>query len=121
VFPERITAATDGSPDARLALRLAGHLAGRHHARMTIVSVDPSPGQQQEIASEVVELAAEFGVLPTVLRESGDPADGILSAAADASLIVVGSRGLSGLRALGSVSERVASRARSSVLVARHA
>ena len=38
---------------------------------------------------------------------------------ADADLVVVGSRGLHGLRALGSVSERVAHRARASVLVVR--
>jgi nucleotide-binding universal stress UspA family protein len=36
-----------------------------------------------------------------------------------ADLVVVGSRGLRGLKALGSVSERVAHQARSSVLVVR--
>jgi len=37
----------------------------------------------------------------------------------DADLLVIGSRGLHGFRALGSVSEKVAHRAESSVLVVR--
>jgi hypothetical protein len=45
--------------------------------------------------------------------------DVLVSAARDADLLVLGSRGLHGLRALGSVSERVAHRAPSSVLVVR--
>jgi nucleotide-binding universal stress UspA family protein len=58
---------------------------------------------------------------PTVIRAPGHPADVILDTAAreGVSLVVLGSRGLSGVRALGSVSERVAHRARCSVLVAR--
>ena len=47
------------------------------------------------------------------------PVDALVAAAADADLLVVGSRGLHGLRALGSVSERVAHRAGCSVLVVR--
>jgi nucleotide-binding universal stress UspA family protein len=48
-----------------------------------------------------------------------DPVRALVAAAADADLTVVGSRGLHGLRALGSVSERVAHDARSSVLIVR--
>ena len=44
----------------------------------------------------------------------------LLAAAADADLLVVGSRGLHGLRALGSVSERVAHQAHSSVMIVRN-
>jgi nucleotide-binding universal stress UspA family protein len=43
----------------------------------------------------------------------------LVSAAADADLVVVGSRGLHGLKALGSVSERVAHRVHYSTLVVR--
>ena len=43
----------------------------------------------------------------------------IVSATADADLVVVGSRGLHGLKALGSVSERVAHQARCSTIVVR--
>ena len=47
------------------------------------------------------------------------PVSALLEAARDADLLVVGSRGVTGLRALGSVSERVAHRAPCSLLVVR--
>lgn len=47
------------------------------------------------------------------------PVDALVSASESADLVVVGSRGLHGLQALGSVSERIAHRAHSSVLVVR--
>jgi nucleotide-binding universal stress UspA family protein len=47
------------------------------------------------------------------------PVDALVSASRDADLLVVGSRGLHGFRSLGSVSERVAHQARSSVLIVR--
>jgi nucleotide-binding universal stress UspA family protein len=43
----------------------------------------------------------------------------LAAASADTDLLVVGSRGLRGLKALGSVSERVAHRADCSVLIVR--
>ena len=48
-----------------------------------------------------------------------NPVAALLAASAESDLLVVGSRGLHGLRALGSVSERIAHRARCSVLVVR--
>jgi nucleotide-binding universal stress UspA family protein len=48
-----------------------------------------------------------------------EPVQALVSAAADADLVVVGSRGLHGLKAIGSVSERVAHEARCSTLVVR--
>ena len=48
-----------------------------------------------------------------------EPVQAIVSAAADADLVVVGSRGMHGLKALGSVSERVAPQANCSTLVVR--
>ena len=47
------------------------------------------------------------------------PVEALVTASADADLVVVGSRGLKGLKALGSVSERVAHRAAASVLIVR--
>ena len=60
---------------------------------------------------------------PALIRESGHAADRILTVADGkaVSLITLGSRGLTGVRALGSVSERVAHHAHCSVLVARRA
>jgi nucleotide-binding universal stress UspA family protein len=53
------------------------------------------------------------------LFEDGNPVDVLVGAAEQADLLVLGSRGLVGVRALGSVSERVAHKARCSVLVVR--
>jgi nucleotide-binding universal stress UspA family protein len=47
------------------------------------------------------------------------PLQALIAAAERADLVVVGSRGLRGLRSIGSVSERVAHRASCSVLVVR--
>ncbi len=54
-----------------------------------------------------------------VVTERRRPVEALVDAASRADLLVVGSRGAGGLRALGSVSERVAHRASSSVLVVR--
>ena len=48
-----------------------------------------------------------------------EPAGALVEASETADIIVVGSRGLHGLKALGSVSERVAHRAKCSALVVR--
>jgi len=48
-----------------------------------------------------------------------EPVAALVAAAADGDLLVVGSRGLHGLKALGSVSEQVAHQAGSSVLIVR--
>lgn len=49
----------------------------------------------------------------------GSPVEALAASAADADLLVVGSRGLHGLKSLGSVSERVAHQAECSVLIVR--
>ena len=123
-FPERILAATDGSPDAERAVELTARIAHRHRSQVYLLSVDPvSHGDTKRIAVDAVNLTAELGVEPAVVRASGHAAEHILATAVAerVSLVVVGSRGLTGVRALGSVSERVAHRAPCSVLVARPA
>jgi nucleotide-binding universal stress UspA family protein len=61
------------------------------------------------------------GIKPTVVELDGKPSERIVETAGQeqVSLIVVGSRGLGGLKALGSVSERVVHTAPCSVLVGR--
>jgi nucleotide-binding universal stress UspA family protein len=123
-FPERVLVATDGSQDAHRAVELTARIAHRHRAKTFLLSVDPvSHGDAKKIAVDAVDLTADLGVEPTVIHASGHADERILEAAAAqaVSLIVLGSRGLSGVRALGSVSERVAHRAHCSVLVARSA
>jgi nucleotide-binding universal stress UspA family protein len=85
--PRRVVAATDGSPPALEALAAADDIRSRLGADVEIVS------DAQHPARDLVERSHE------------------------ADLLVLGSRGLHGVRALGSVSERVAHHAKCSVLV----
>ncbi len=59
-----------------------------------------------------------MGDIPFTVDGAG-PVAALRSASDDADLVIVGSRGLHGARALGSVSERVAHQAACSVLVVR--
>jgi nucleotide-binding universal stress UspA family protein len=123
-FLKRILVATDGSADAQRAVELTARISHRYRSSVYMLSVEPSShGDPNRIAVNAVDLTAELGAEPTLIRESGHAADRILATAAaqGASLITLGSRGLTGVRALGSVSERVAHRAHCSVLVARPA
>lgn len=123
-FPQRILVATDGSRDAARAVELTARIGHQHRALVSFLSVDPEPhGDPAHIAVDAVDLTAALGREPTVLRASGHADERILEAAdlERVALVAVGSRGLSGMRALGSVSERVAHRAPCSVLVARTA
>ena len=73
------------------------------------------------MAVEAAELMRATGSEPVILTELGNPQERIVEEARmePASLVVVGSRGLHGVRALGSVSERVVHEVPCSVLVAR--
>jgi nucleotide-binding universal stress UspA family protein len=123
-FPSRILVASDGSDEADRAVELAARIAKRHTADLYLLSAPTGThGDPEQVSREAVELTADLGVEPTVIRTAGHPADDILEAAAahQVSLVILGSRGLTGVRALGSVSERVANQAPCSVLVARPA
>jgi nucleotide-binding universal stress UspA family protein len=122
-FPARIVLASDGTPASDAAARLAARIAARHGSRVAIVAVRNHeapfvPG----VAEHAAHIAAATGAEPQIVDgEAGPPHRGVTSAARDlrASLIVTGSRGLSGLPALRSVSERIAHAAHCSVLVVR--
>jgi nucleotide-binding universal stress UspA family protein len=123
-MPNRILVASDGSPHSALAAELAARVAAQHGSQVLLVSVRPAKSGsalRQSLAEHAATLGEASGAEVVVLRPGGDPAEQILSAAAEwgTPLIVLGSRGTTGLRSLGSVSERVAHRARCSVLVAR--
>jgi nucleotide-binding universal stress UspA family protein len=123
-FPERILVASDGSADAERAVEMTARIGKRYRSRVYLLNVDPSPhGDRGKIAVDAVDLAAALGADPVMVAESGDADERIVELAASepVSLVAVGSRGLTGVRALGSVSERVAHRAPCSVLVARPA
>jgi nucleotide-binding universal stress UspA family protein len=88
-FPGLIVAGVDGSNEAAVADAVAEGLAERFDARVERHENVP------------------------------DPVNALVEAGMEADLLVVGSRGLKGIKALGSVSERVSHRAACSVLVVR--
>jgi nucleotide-binding universal stress UspA family protein len=123
-FPKRILVASDGSDGAERAVELAARIGHAYHSDVYLLCVNrASHGAAHRTSEEAADLTAALGRRPTIVRESGDPAERIVTLAGSEriALTIVGSRGLSGLRALGSVSERVAHRAPCSVLVARPA
>ena len=122
VFPRRILVATDGSDAAQRAVELTARIGHAARAEVYVVSVGAS-GDPGHVAVEITDLTAALGREPTVIREAGDPSERILALATSeqVALVTLGSRGLHGMHALGSVSERVAHRAHCSVLVARPA
>ena len=118
-FPDVIVHANDGSPESLDAAHVAGIVAARHNATVVTVHVGETHGYS--VAEQTVALIQRSGREPVVMTEEGSPHRRIVEAAnrVNAALIVMGSRGRTGLAALGSVSERVMHRADSSVLIVR--
>ena len=93
-----------------------------HHSRIYFLAAGlQALPHAEQLGHHAATLAGEEGLEPTLLLKQHAPEDEIPRAAREerVALVVVGSRGLSGVRALGSVSERVATTANCSVLVAR--
>lgn len=88
-FPKSVVVGHDGSHEADAALSAARQIAERLNSTLAVVAAERHP------------------------------VDALCNASRDVDLLVVGSRGLRGPRALGSVAERVAHRASCSVLVVR--
>ena len=102
---QSISVGVDGSPASLRALESAPEIGARLACSVTAITL----GNTGDL-----EGAADRLGMPAV-RSEGDPGDVIARSLAD--LVVVGSAAKSGVHALGSVSERVAHHARSSVLV----
>jgi nucleotide-binding universal stress UspA family protein len=137
-----IVIGTDGSPSAEAAVRRGAEVARGSGARVHLVTVYPDiPSYRETIRSSAKAEAIDLrevadGVLARAAREleaegvevetharEGDPADVIIQVAeeTDAELIVVGSRGLTGLQRflLGSVSSKLSQHAPTSLMVVR--
>jgi nucleotide-binding universal stress UspA family protein len=109
-WPRKIVVGLDGSPESAVATRVARQLATRVGAELRAVAAAGGGHADLDMARRI---AAELEILP------GRPVDELVVLSEFADLVVVGSRGLKGLKALGSVSERVAHEARGPVLVVR--
>ena len=107
-WPRSIVVGADGSPAANAATAVAHALAKRFGAQVrTLVATGGKPLELDELRSAELEF------------DERKPADCLLAASKNADLLVLGSRGLHGIAALGSVSERVAHKAGCPVLVVR--
>lgn len=121
-FPQSVLLATDGSDGSLAPARVATRLAKRRGSALRLVYVPD--GRRAERYREVLKQQALIelitGSSPKIAEDSGHVADRICEEAKGyrASMVVIGRRGLGGVKALGSVSERVLQRAQCSVLVA---
>jgi nucleotide-binding universal stress UspA family protein len=115
-FPGTVMVAADGSAESARAIHAAAEIAHRLGAALEAVV---ATGGQSDVNIGAVRSMLDAAAGPEVpLREDPQaPLDALTGLEPD--LLVVGSRGLQGVRSLGSVSERVAHEARCSVLVVR--
>ena len=107
-WPRKIVVGLDGSAESAVATRVARQLGERLGADVRAVAATDG-----HVNLDMARIAADLELLP------GKPVDELAVLSGFADLVVVGSRGLKGLKALGSVSERVAHQASSPVLVVR--
>ncbi len=145
IFPTKIVLATDSSEEAALAAKTAADIAQKTgselyvvHARPVPVYIDPATDRisdiqgaeetvrgeaQQLLDTQVEQIKAAGGTVAEAHVRLGRPAQEIVNLAdkIDAGLIVVGSRGLGGIRRalMGSVSDSVVRHAHCPVMVVR--
>ena len=110
-FPRTVVVGVDGSIGSADAYAAARYLSERFGAELRAVVALGGKSVNEHLAEVITDGEHDH---------SGDPpVQTLLSAAESADLVVVGSRGLHGMRALGSVSERVAHNAACSALIVR--
>lgn len=108
-FPRAIVVGVDGSVHSAHALSVARELADRVGSSLQVLAATGGKPIREDAVAKLSALE----------RDPRAPVEALVAASGKADLVVIGSRGLHGIRALGSVSERVAHRARCSVLVVR--
>lgn len=108
-----IVVGADGSAQSCQAVRVASQLGDDLAVEVTAVNAGTDTISEALASS----LARSDGGQVPLRRQPTSAVSALVESNAD--LLIVGSRGLSGVRALGSVSERVAHQARCSVLVVR--
>jgi nucleotide-binding universal stress UspA family protein len=120
-FAESVLFATDGSAGSWAAARLVARLAARRGSEVHLVHVPDHGGSRmrRQVHEQLMLIAGQTGRPPGLRDKAGPVAERICEAAraSQCSLLVLGRRGVGGLKALGSVSERVAHRVSCSVLL----
>ena len=120
---ESIVVATDGGPGSRAALRwVADHVGARPAAvRLVAVSDETEPDAPAALsaAGTVLRTLTDSVTVESELL-SGDPAEAIAEAAADASLLVIGTKTGGGMLTSPRVPARVAALAPCPVVVVPH-
>ncbi len=120
-FPEDILLASDGSPGSWATVRTAAAIAAEFGSEIEVVHVADGKHDVDEeaLGRQVAEVAEKTGSEPKLTRRDGHANKEIVEAAEEGgmSLLVAGRRGLQGVKALGSVSERVVAGAHCSVLL----
>ena len=110
-LPTRILVGIDGSEPAIDALGVADELAARLGSTVRVLAAT---------GGKLIDRAGEWAAAARVeFWSPDDPVAALVEESSGHDLVVLGSRGLHGIRSLGSVSERVAHRADCSVLVVR--
>jgi hypothetical protein len=110
-WPQAVVAGVDGLAESGAAFTVARSVAERFGATLRAVAWTNDGVDRKAARTIAAELKEQLGCAADLLAAASDTAD----------IVLVGSRGLHGLKALGSASERVAYEARSSVLVVRPA
>ncbi|MFW6117045.1 MAG: universal stress protein [Thermoproteota archaeon] len=129
--PTKILVAVDGSEAAELAVDYGAELALGYGADITLLNVQESslfgfkPEVVREVGNKILSKAAERikSLEPDTKLQFGDPSETIMRVAQNQNydLVVMGSRGLSGVERffLGSVSDDVTRHGTRSVLIVR--
>ena len=125
IFPTKILLASDGSKDAELAATTAADLAKSTNSVLHVLHVGEAPTflAQKERDTEVAIIRESGAQEIQAHLEFGRPDTAIIALAEElgAGLIVMGSRGLGGVRRalLGSISDSVVRHAPCPVMVVR--
>jgi nucleotide-binding universal stress UspA family protein len=110
-FPRRVVVGIDGSRESAAVFATARRIAARFGSELWPLVAHGGEGVDKAAVAEIVDYHHED--LPD------DPVEALVAGSVDADLLIVGSRGLHGIKALGSVSERVAHQAHCSTLIVR--
>jgi nucleotide-binding universal stress UspA family protein len=120
---EQVLLALDGTNDAPALTGIAAEVARRLERGLLVVHAVgvEDRSQRHYVEGQLDRLPRNLGAAPEVVIEADPPSEAILRLADErqTSLIIMGSRRVGGIRALGSVSERIAHRAHCSVMVIR--